>query len=436
MDMSKIKGALGKLTFLRNYSAYILPIVLATIAVCLIVVSGFVSRGQRSKIEKDSVKLGKSVKTYISQEISARQWQVEKGYQDALEADANGIAKLVRQTTQRELLSYKLFPEPKDTSVLIFEQFGQSYRQGIEGLIANYGARDCPTTAEIEKAVQRTRGGSQPMAGYGGDEGWRSYSFRSTDKVEGMIIDELCREAAKKASFYADPFDIAGYEYWGKAPSGEGMSSTEVYTYQSIRQSVQACWYWQLGYWIIEDVFKTIGAMNSQCDNVMDCPVKRLMQISFISDTAGAGVHAGGMSLPPSYVRADDGIELGYTGRVSNDQWDIVHFKVTVLIDPRAVLSFMDELYRAKEHTFRGFSGNQAPQKFEHNQITVLETSIKTVDVDADKVSGGGHQLYRYGDDAVVEMELICEYIFERAGYDEIKPQFIKNQPAEAEENY
>ncbi len=425
IDVSKLKGVLGRLGFIRNYSAYILPIVLAIVAVGLILVGGFLSRGLRGKIEKESIKLGKSVETLGSQGISARQWQVEKQYQDALEADANGISELVRETTQRELLSYKIFPEPKDTSVQIFEQFGQAYRQGIEGLITSYGARECPTAAEIEKAVQQTRsGGSQST----GDSG------RSMDKVGSMIVDELCLAAARKASFYAGPFDVAGYEYWGKEPSGEGVSRTDVYTYQSIPQSVQACWYWQLGYWIIEDVFETIGAVNSHCDNVIDCPVKRLMQISFVSDSAGLGMRSGEMSAAPNYVKLSGGeAVLWHTGRASNEQWDVVHFKVVVLINPRAVLSFMDELYSAKEHTFKGWSGEKSPQEFKHNQITVLNVNTSPVDLDADiqAVGSQGHQLYRYGDDAVVRMELICEYIFKRSGYDEIKPEFIKNPPVE-----
>jgi hypothetical protein len=36
------------------------------------------------------------------------------------------------------------------------------------------------------------------------------------------------------------------------------------------------------------------------------------------------------------------------------------------------------------------------------------------------------HQLYRYGQDAVVELNLICEYLFEKAGYEAIIPGAIK----------
>jgi hypothetical protein len=36
------------------------------------------------------------------------------------------------------------------------------------------------------------------------------------------------------------------------------------------------------------------------------------------------------------------------------------------------------------------------------------------------------HSKHRYGDAAVVRLNLVCEYIFHRIGYDDIKPQAIK----------
>jgi hypothetical protein len=436
IDTSKIKNALSRLTFIRNYSAYILPLVLIAVAGILFIVSRVMSSGLKSRIQKESIQLGRSVQTFIPQDISSRQWQVEKRYQDSLEADANGISNLMKQMTQRELLSYGLFPEPKDTSALIFEQYGQKYRQGIENLITLYGARGCPTPMEIAKALQQSRpGGPEPMDSFSdavGDAG-AGYSAKDMDKAERMIVNELCREAARKANFYVEPLDIAGYEYWGKKPSGD-VSGGEVYRYRSIGQSVQVCWYWQLGYWIIEDVFKTIGAMNSQCNNVMDCPVKRLMQVSFVSGSKSFALQTEDVTGAPRYIRQSDEEETAvHTGRISNDEIDVVHFKISVIIDPQVVLGFMDELCSAKEHMFKGWSGDQSPQKFLHNQITVLEVNINPVNINADRMSdsSGSHQWYYYGDDAVVEMELLCEYIFERAGYDEIKPEIIKNQASQ-----
>ena len=432
MDMSKIKSVLGKLGFLKSYSAYILPVVLLSVASGLLIVSGFVSRGLKSKIEKGSVKLGKTVKNYSTQRVPSKQWQIEKEFQDALEADANAVAKLLRQSSQRELLSYKLFPETTDTSVLIFEEFGQFYQEAVENLINKYGARECPSETEINKALEQTRSTGRSGRDLSSRRS-RSFSSRNLDKVEQMIVDELCRVAAAGASFYAGPLDIAGYRYWSKEATTEGEMEEDVYAYQSIQQSVKACWYWQLGYWIVEDVFKTIAAMNSGPGDVMDFPVKRLMEVSFGS---GEGTRLGSTSARPGYVTSNDkGLTTSYTARISDERWDIVHFKVIVLMKSRSVLPFMNELCSAKEHTFKRWSGAEPVQTFRHNQITVLETNINPVIVNAvtTRTGASGHELYRYGDDAVVEVELVCEYIFERVGYDEIKPEFIKNPVIEEE---
>ncbi len=435
MDMSKIKSVLGKLGFLKSYSAYILPVVLLLVASGLLTVSGFVSMGLKSKIEKGSVKLGKTVKNYSTQRVPSKQWQIEKEFQDELEADANAVAKLLRQSSQRELLSYKLFPETTDTSVLIFEEFGQFYQEAVENLINKYGARECPSQTEINKALEQTRSTGRSGRDLSSRRS-RSFSSRNLDKVEQMIVDELCRVAAAGASFYAGPLDIAGYRYWSKEATTEGEMEEDVYAYQSIQQSVKACWYWQLGYWIVEDVFKTIAAMNSGPGDVMDFPVKRLMEVSFGSGEGTRLGSTGSTSVRPRYVTSNDkGLTASYTARISDERWDIVHFKVIVLMKSRSVLPFMNELCSAKEHTFKRWSGAEPVQIFRHNQITVLETNINPVIVNAvtTRTGASGHELYRYGDDAVVEVELVCEYIFERVGYDEIKPEFIKNLVIEEE---
>lgn len=438
IDMSKVKAVLGKLAIIRNYSSYILPLVLGLVALALFIVGRVMSSGLRDKIQKNSIQLGNSVSSYKTQDISSRQWRMEKEYQDALESDANAISELEKRTSQRELLSYELFPEPKDTSSLIFEQYGRKYRQSIEDLTRQYGAKGCPSPVEIAKAIQQSRPGGADSSGsyldYIGDI--TSGGLLGEDKAERMIVDELCLEAARKANFYAEPLDIAGYEYWGMEPVSS-VSGGKVYRYLSIGQSVEACWYWQLGYWMIEDVFKTIGAMNSDCSNVMDCPVKRLMRISFVSGGDTFSEQREDLSSPPRYIKQDDPMDLSiHTGRFSNDEMDVVHFKVTVIINPKEVLGFIEELCSAKEHTFRGWSGEQPVQTFLHNQITVLEVNLYPVNPNVDLItgSGGSHQWYRYGDDAVTELELLCEYIFDKAGYDAIKPEIVGNPPDE--ENY
>ena len=72
-------------------------------------------------------------------------------------------------------------------------------------------------------------------------------------------------------------------------------------------------------------------------------------------------------------------------------------------------------------HSFKGWNGKASKKTYKHNQITILEMRVEPVDREGEE-----HQYYRYGDSAVVELDMTCEYIFNRAGYDVVKPIQIK----------
>ena len=83
----------------------------------------------------------------------------------------------------------------------------------------------------------------------------------------------------------------------------------------------------------------------------------------------------------------------------------------------------MQELCHAKQHTFRGFTGTDEEKSFKHNLITILDMQLNPVDQTAPE-----HKRYRYGEASAVNLDLICEYIFVKAGYDAIIPETIKNK--------
>ena len=84
----------------------------------------------------------------------------------------------------------------------------------------------------------------------------------------------------------------------------------------------------------------------------------------------------------------------------------------------------MRELCSEKPHTFReGFKVDGDEKESRHNQITVLQSELRIIDKKSEE-----HGLYRYGDEAVVWVDLVCEYLFNRAGYDSIKPNPIKER--------
>ncbi len=85
---------------------------------------------------------------------------------------------------------------------------------------------------------------------------------------------------------------------------------------------------------------------------------------------------------------------------------DVMQFDVHVIVKAADVMRFMQELCSAKTHKFRGWLGDQPEQTYKHNQISILESQIAPVDrEDFD------HSSYQYGNDEVVDVDLICEYV-------------------------
>jgi hypothetical protein len=408
MDTSQIKDVVQKLGFLRNYSSLFVPLIIAIVGALLFIPTRLMSSRLKTQMAKESVSVGKRVESLSRSVVARNQWEVERQYQQIYADDVNQMMLLAKQSSQRQLLSYQIFPKPKDISTLIFKGFGQAYRAGIEQMLERVNARDCPSQAEVERSLQAsTLGGTGIVK--------RFDSLQRLGEVDAAIVNELCSDRAKSLSFYANPADLSGYGFW------------ETYEYIGMTEGTEDCWYWQLGYWIIEDVVDTIAAANSHCENVLTSPVKRLMHLSFTPGAidvvvTGKTRKPGSEQIRPSYAQSDGGyLAEPLTGRYTNDDVDIVHFTFVVVINAKEALPFMQKLCSAKQHKLTGLTGGQAEQVFKHNQITVLESSIRTIYRDSDT-----HNMYRYGEDAVVELELICEYIFNKSGYDEVKPDSVK----------
>jgi len=449
MAETKSKSFIKKLGFIKNYISLIVPVIIMLVAIVLLIVAPLMSGKLAEQIEKESIsRLGKPVKTLMKTAVPSSQIRIEEAYQKDYEQDAKHIAGFAAQSTQRELLSYAIFPEPRETSLLIFDDFASRFCQGVHELIERINGLDCPTGAEINKIMKLSGRKSSPFkAGPGMMGGGRT----TQNDVGATILDALCREKAESATVYVNPYDIAGYGFW------------ENFEFKGREEAIEDCWYWQLGYWIIEDVIDTIAAMNTGSEKVFDSPVKRLMTIGFSMSQrtgrsaggmgyggggyGGGGYGGGGMGgggggfavssgsalksraddTRPDYVLSStEGLTDSCTGRFCNDEFDVVHFNVMVLIRTRDIPAFMQQLCNAKSHTFRGFSGNQPVQQLRHNQITILESTISSINRDDQ-----AHNMYRYGEGAVVQLDLICEYLFSRAGYEKIKPKLVKDMIAE-----
>ncbi len=429
MNLPNFKGVLQKLSVLKHNSSLLIAVIIIVIAVILFIPTQLISSKLKGQIEDESLKKGTAIQAMNA--FSREQSKEEEKYQQSYAHDANQIKLLAEQSSKRELLSYKIFPEPNDISALIFEEFGNRFRKGVEDLITGMKACDSPSDAELQRSLQNSSvhsrfGGrsSSIRSSASGSRYFRGSSLRIMNDIDATIVDEICLDKAKSGSVYANPADVAGYEFW-KGYQNPGRED-----------AIKDCWYWQLGYWVIKDVVDTIEAMNAGSNSVLASPVKRLMRIGFtLGDVKGMrfqGSRAGrrfaktSSEGKPTYILSkQDGLAESCTGRLSTGDIDVIHFNVVVLVGADAVLPFMQEFCSAKEHQSRGWKGQLLPpQTHKHNQITILESNIRLIDAQNDQ----NHYLYRYGEDAVMELDLICEYIFNKTGYDEVKPETIKKE--------
>ncbi|HBG28675.1 MAG: hypothetical protein A2Y10_12035 [Planctomycetes bacterium GWF2_41_51] len=380
---------------IKKNMAIIIPAVIAAAALLLLIPSVML-RGKISNKLEESASLGRSINSMLNTIVSSRQPEIEKKHQDSHEIDANQIDKLAMQTTQRELLSYKIFPDPNETSMQIFNEFKREYNTAFAGYVKNLKALDAPTDNEIRKLA-----GSVTISA--GNE-----SYSPGTKGDDKIVELICKSRSQEIPVYANPWVFSGYAFWDN------------WEYKGTESAVKDCWYCQLACWIHQDVIDTINSINAGSSSVDESSVKRLLSVKFTEGTRDSG-----LDLPVYVNETVGGLCQPWTGRKCNEKIDVVHFKVSAIVRADDVLKFMSALCSEKEHNFAGYKGELSPEKYKHNQITVLESSITPVDRNSAE-----NKRYYYGSDAVVSLDLICEYVFNRQGYDVIKPQSISDDIA------
>jgi hypothetical protein len=441
IDLKDILPLLKKLNILgvlKNNRALLVPIVIAILAVLLFVPTTLLSRSLRKTIETKSVKAGQDIDRLIRDVNQAAEAEALAPYIEAYAQDANAMDNLILQTTERELLSYKVFADPNNqTSQLVYDPFRHGFVSGVEAMLLRLKAGGPPTEAEIYAALEsssrspfgrgRPGGGRTPTAGgaYGGAYGGRTggvagmrMNFRMMTENNRRIVEEVCTDKARAAKVYINPIDIGGYAYWSD------------WKFENWEKATKDAWYWQIGYWIIEDIVTTVEQMNKDAENVLTAPVKRVMGVQFTQSRTGRsmlGRRRRMANIPrdkqtPTFATGVRNAMAGTpcTGRLTDGVHDIMQFEVHVVVRAADVMRFMQELCSAKTHKFRGWLGDQPEQTYKHNQISILESQIAPVDPEDFE-----HSSFEYGKEEVVDVDLICEYALVRAAYASLIPKEV-----------
>ncbi|MCL5282854.1 MAG: hypothetical protein M1376_23465, partial [Planctomycetes bacterium] len=183
LSLLKMINVLALLGFLKNNLALLVPIIIMILAILLFIPTTLLSRSLRKTMETKSVKAGQDIDRLIRDVNQAAEAEALTPYINAYAQDANEFDKLILHTTQRELLSYKIFADPNNISQLAFDPFRQGFVSGIEAMLLSLKAGLPPTETEIYAALEtssrspfnrgRPGGGRTPAAGgaYGGGSG-------------------------------------------------------------------------------------------------------------------------------------------------------------------------------------------------------------------------------------------------------------------------
>lgn len=432
LPLLKKINVLKLFTLLRNNLALLVPIVIAMVAILLFVPTTILSGRLRNTIQKQSVGASTQIDSLVKKVDEAAAPEAIEPYINAYQQDTNAMDELVKHTTERELLSYKLFLDMNELSPLLFEPFRQAYVAGVEAMIKNLNASLPPSDAEILTALETSStrsmaGRGRSMAGRtslspGGLPG-RGLNLRMLSEADRKLVAKICEDKAKAARVYANPVDLGGFAYWSD------------WKFDTRDKAMKDCWYWQMAYWALEDVATTVQQMNKNSENVLRSPVKRIMNVMFTQTRSGRsmlGSRGRRAAVPkdkqtPTYVTAVKNAMTGTpcTGRFCNDTFDVMQFEVRVVVNAADVMRYMQELCSAKTHKFRGWRGDQPEQTYKHNQTTILESSILPVDRE-----DYTHSSYEYGEDEIVDVDLVCEYVFDKAAYAKIQPQIVLDDMA------
>ncbi len=427
MVIDLIKG------YLKKYSALLLPAGLLLVGLVLFVLTILIGRTVGAK-KQDWERMAQTLDSLAQTTPPKEQAEQVQRVLQQYKADAEAVQRMSVQSSQRELIKYGIFPKSEDTSSQVYLDFGRRYRAAVEQMITDrLKALDAPSESEI-----RAAGGGTVGAVRGGEFlGGGMTGFGQPGTADNPMVNAVCNARAERIAMYAHPRVFAWYDFW------------ESYQFVGAEQALRDCWFAQTAYWIYEDVVAAIEAMNTGSQRVADSPVKRLLGVSFqrpVSDVSAGGFSGGIGGMPgvvsprlggvggfggsmtsdqPAYVlpgMPSPLISRPWTARIGNEDIDVVHFAVSVIVDSRYTQAFLKELCSSRPHTYReGFKENGEIRQARHNQITILASTFSAVDKQSPS-----HFYYRYGTDAVMRVDLVCEYLFVRKAYDEIKPEPVK----------
>ena len=319
-----------------------------------------------------------------------------------------------------------------------------------------------PTRAEAEAELDQARLEYLNSVGAESTSGLTQAQGEELYQLQRAALLGLLTDRASGISLYADVLPVV-VEAEG-APGGTvnsfSLSGAQQYgpdypfkiadwAYAAEQPALDELWEGQVQLWIIRDIMTTIAQANSRqvprADgsvefeplNVMQAPIKRLIRLDvvdgYVGLHSGGGIHAAGgrgggamgggaaasavgdkevstvypapalASLPTEEQPVIDSFYFGPTGRFSNSIFDVRHVRLTLHASWESLPMFFEQLRQT-------------------NFMTVIDMQCTDVD-EYDALASG----YVYGQDDVVELQLVIETLWFRSWTTELMPQMVRD---------
>ncbi|MEM7228938.1 MAG: hypothetical protein AAF432_09000 [Planctomycetota bacterium] len=336
---------------------------------------------------------------------------------EILREDAEKVhAEALRHNQKsRGVFARSNFPIPQQNQEFkVPREFHTDMVEGYEALLEDVRAGSPPAEADVAEALLQVRRRFYVSIG-------RDVGDELTDEEQQELEKRL---ASKRLSAYFDGAGEVSMYLNRRTLNVPEFNQASAYPLGEL-------YAWQWKFWIVDDLLRAFSSANDGSTNVLTAPVKRITMIDPYLPVTTSGSARGGGGNPGSFSagngggfgnsnsgggRGNDGgappaqapnpqaatptdFNASFTGRVTNPLYDVVMVDVSLVVSTQNLPAVLDAIAR-------------------YNFMTVIDVRMRPADVYGDLQRG-----YRYGGEAVTELELTIETVWMREWAMEFMPE-------------
>lgn len=321
---------------------------------------------------QEAVTLHDRLRTHMRNPVNKKGIDAEQQRINAITKYHEGVIQLADQYAVHPQLVENFFPRPDPYAKL---PFSGEYRKALDALHARLKAGTIPTEHEIEDEAARMREEKtvDTDATFGVDvqEARRSGELLTPAEEEpeptnpsGLITDE---QAGKDAYVRASISKAKRIYCYATLPSDpEGFSFhiiDDVYNMTGFPPTDKVFWDAQLSLWAQQDVTDALARVNEQAAErlkaegrspwVGNLPVKDLISLRVSDYVRGEETQDSPNELVPAHTVAPIRVASAaatpsFTGNVSNDEYELIHFTLEAVVDARDLPLVITEICNNK----------------------------------------------------------------------------------------